>query len=54
MEVGLEGCLDLLMPLYMYPKTHTHTHTYTHIHTHLDLPISGSMSKKEHTDMVTS
>jgi len=34
MEVGFEGCLDMLMlcaccPLTMYPKIHTHTHTHT-------------------------
>jgi hypothetical protein len=35
MEVGIEGCLDMLMlcllPLTMYPKI-KHTHTYVHIY----------------------
>ena len=49
MEVGLEGCLDMLMlcacclvrcTLNRHIHTHIHTHTHTHTHTHpLDYQI---------------
>ena len=41
MEVGLEGCLDMLMLccccLFIFTLKHTHAHT--HIHTHTDKHI---------------
>ena len=45
MEVGLEGCLDMLMLcaccLFICTlNTHTHTQTHTHTHTHISTNIS--------------
>ena len=43
MEVGLEGCLDMLMLcagcLFICTLKHTHTHTHTNTHTHIYIYI---------------